>query len=112
MTTRDSLNRAADPNRRIDELEATVASWKEGVESANRLSQRFAADRDAALARVGVLEAALGDAVDVAIWMSGSTDFSPGGIAHEGWEKARPKLHAAMRALSSPPPHDGEGDHG
>ena len=44
---------------RVEELEATVAQWKEGVESANRLTQRFAAERDEARARAAALEAGL-----------------------------------------------------
>lgn len=38
--------------------------------------------RDAVLARSIKLE-------ELVIWMSGSSDFSPGGQAHEGWLKAQ-----------------------
>jgi hypothetical protein len=37
---------------------------------------------------------ALGDAIGVIQWMSGSNDFSPEGVAHEGWGKARQTLQA------------------
>ena len=36
---------------------------------------------------------------DAVIWMSGSSDFSKGGSASEGWEKVRPKLFQAIDAL-------------
>lgn len=49
--------------------------------------------------RVGELEGALADALGVAYWMSGSNDFSPGGIAYEGWGRMNVKLTAARDAL-------------
>ena len=42
---------------------------------------------------------ALEDTLEVAYWMSGSTDFSPEGQAHKGWLLARPKLEKARQAL-------------
>ena len=55
---------------------------------------------DALVAERDRLREALGDAVDVAIWMSGSPSFSPEGEAHEGWVGGmREKLYAAMAAL-------------
>ena len=46
------------------------------------------------------LQEALQDVLDVAYWMSGSADFSPGGQAHAGWVSvARPKLEKARRVL-------------
>ncbi len=55
-------------------------------------------------ARAEGLRAALEDAVDVAIWMSGSPSFAPEGDAGEGWATTmRPKLYAAMAALSAAP---------
>jgi hypothetical protein len=47
--------------------------------------------------RIAELEHALGDALDVAIWMSGSPSFGPQGEAHEGWVKMRDeKLYPAL----------------
>lgn len=46
------------------------------------------------------LRAALQDACDVAVWMSGSPSFSPEGEAHEGWIKQREKLFAALAVLN------------
>ncbi len=40
------------------------------------------------------------EACDVAIWMSGSSSFSPEGEAHEGWIKQRERLYKAIEALS------------
>ena len=128
---------------RVAELEATVASWKVGVESANRLTQRFAAERDAALAdwkvateynakvdghamqafrerdaalaRVGVLEKAARALVErldfvhahpnyQGVWMmAGIHSYPYTGPTYID------ELAALKAALSSPPPHDGEG---
>ena len=45
------------------------------------------------------LREALENTLEVAYWMSGSTDFSPEGQAHKGWLLARPKLEKARQAL-------------
>ena len=72
--------------------------------------RRFAEEAARELAgEVERLRASLGEACDVAVWMSGSSDFSPGGVAHAGWEKARPRLHAALAALAPQPAATGEG---
>ena len=99
MTFASSENAAL--RARLHELERerdAEREWAKGVGDCVVAAVKRA---ERAEARVAEMEAVLGEACDVAIWMSGSTDFSPGGIAHEGWEKARPRLHAAMRALSS-----------
>lgn len=55
------------------------------------------------------LRAALNDACDVAIWMSGSSSFSPEGEAGETWANImRPKLYAAMNVLNPPDSGDPE----
>ena len=60
-------------------------------------------ERDSLEARLQQAEEALRDAIDVAVWMSGSPSFGPDGEAHEGWvNKMRPKLEKAM-ALSQQP---------
>lgn len=56
--------------------------------------------------RVAELEGALADALGVAYWMSGSNDFSPGGIAYEGWGRMNVKLTAARDVLY--PKQEGE----
>jgi len=62
-----------------EEREASVCPEDVGfVEYIGRLT----AQRDAVLARSIKLE-------ELIIWMSGSSDFSPGGQAHEGWLKAQ-----------------------
>jgi hypothetical protein len=38
------------------------------------------------------LREGLHEALDIIVWMSGSSDFSPEGEAYEGWKKARDKL--------------------
>ena len=45
------------------------------------------------------LREALEEILETVYWMSGSTDFSPGGQAHKGWVKAQPKIEKARRAL-------------
>lgn len=45
------------------------------------------------------LRDALGKACAVAIWMSGSRSFAPGGEAHEGWLKERERLSSALAVL-------------
>lgn len=39
---------------------------------------------------------ALGEVIDVAIWMSGSSSFGKDGEAGEHWPKQRERLYAAM----------------
>jgi hypothetical protein len=46
------------------------------------------------------LYAALSDAIDTIIWMSGSPSFSPEGEAHEGWLKQRENISRYMAALA------------
>lgn len=38
--------------------------------------------------------------VDLAIWMSGSPDFSPEGPAHEGWLRAQDTLNEAREVIN------------
>ena len=45
--------------------------------------------------RQELLEASL----DALVWASGSSDFSPGGVAAEGWEKIRPLLDRLRKAI-------------
>jgi len=41
------------------------------------------------------------DLTDMVIWMSGSTDFSPGGTAHLGWTTMQPRLESALEWLGN-----------
>jgi len=45
---------------------------------------------------------ALDDLLELAVWMTGSADFGPGGIAHEGWKRLSGvrRLTAAQDAIS------------
>lgn len=40
---------------------------------------------------------ALNKACEMIIWMSGSSDFSPGGAAHAGWIKNKPIIDEIMK---------------
>ena len=67
---------------RVRELEAEVEGRKQVQErAANWLKQRGL--------RIAKLEAALREIVDRAEWMTGSSDFAPGGRAHEGFARLR-----------------------
>jgi hypothetical protein len=90
---------AINAGKKLAELEASLASE-------TKQHGECVTDYLAVKERIAVLEAALREACDVAIWMSGSNDFSPGGVAHTGWEKARPRLHAALAALATVPAAD------
>jgi hypothetical protein len=49
------------------------------------------------------LATALRDMIDLAIWMSGSGDFGPGGLAEVGWRDGRNRIGMAQKALASSP---------
>jgi hypothetical protein len=84
---RDEWKRNAEERAaQIESHAALIAFHQQRAESAERA--------------LGEAREALADACDVAVWMSGSNDFSPDGKAAEGWEKARPKLHGALAVLS------------
>lgn len=51
--------------------------------------------------RVQELEAALAEAVDAVIWMSGSGDFAPDGQAGNAWSSIRDVQLPRWRALTS-----------
>ena len=51
---------------------------------------------------VDELKAALKEANEDMIWMSGSSDFSPGGKAYEGWEPVRERLSKRLKATEQP----------
>jgi hypothetical protein len=62
---------------------------------------------DAALAeafakRLAVALDHLDVVTDLAVWMSGSSDFGPRGRAASAWSGARPRFFAAMRYLDDP----------
>lgn len=44
---------------------------------------------------------ALADVIEVALWMSGSPSFAPGGEAADGWLDASNRIHAARAVLES-----------
>lgn len=56
---------------------------------------------------VSQLVTALEVLLDLTIFMSGSTDFSPGGKGREGWLKLKPAVDLAREALAK---ITGEGD--
>ena len=45
------------------------------------------------------LREALEEMLETVYWMSGSSDFSPEGQAHEGWIKVQPKIKKANKTL-------------
>lgn len=47
------------------------------------------------------MKEALEKAIDTIQWMSGSSDFSPGGQAHQGWLKARNDMNAMCAVLAA-----------
>lgn len=67
---------------------------------------RFTDDRTAANAD-DPLVAHLRKLCDLVIWMSGSSDFSPGGPGGEEWQRRRPDLVAALEAVDGDPWHVG-----
>jgi hypothetical protein len=44
----------------------------------------------------------LRDAVDLIVWMSGASDFSPGGKARQGWEKSLERVYQLLAAVKAP----------
>lgn len=46
----------------------------------------------------------LGKALSIIYWMSGSSDFSPEGTAHEGWLTSQSDIEAIRQALKSGEP--------
>lgn len=75
---------------KLSEARALVADFVDGVP----FGEGYPRPADEARAH-------LAEMVDTVIWMSGSSDFSPEGQAHEGWAKARPKLSAALDWLKA-----------
>jgi hypothetical protein len=61
-----------------------------------------AGEQDSSLASDAApdLVAALHEALDIIIWMSGSPSFSPEGEAHVGWVKARARLDSLFSAIA------------
>lgn len=55
------------------------------------------------------VKSALQSAVADLEWMSGSSDFSPGGTAYEGWVQVRTRLEQYRALLDTPPPDETEG---
>ena len=90
---------------------AEIATLRAKAEAWCEATQRHIASRDAALARVGVLERA---AQATLLWFSGKTwdeDALGEWIRLTGKPDATSKIlcDTVRAALSSPPPHDGEG---
>ena len=44
---------------------------------------------------------ALEAAIDAVMWMSGASDFSDDGIAHDGWLKVRPQIAEWQKVLAA-----------
>lgn len=59
-------------------------------------------EKDVAKEQAGrkMFEALVG-AEDQIIWMSGSSDFSPGGVAHAGWVKTNGIIDTVREALAA-----------
>jgi len=72
-------NRLGEALATWEEREASVCPEDVGFEE---YIGSLTSQRDSVLARSIKLE-------ELVIWMSGSSDFSPGGQAHEGWLKAQ-----------------------
>lgn len=77
---------------RAEEAEHALGAHKLMVKDERRWRAEAEAERDR-------YRNALEQACDVAIWMSGSSDFSPEGVAHEGWLKMREQLNGALAVL-------------
>lgn len=73
-----------------------------GMEESMTAEEKFVAtarEIDEQADRITQLEEALGDVIDVAIWMSGSPSFGPDGEAGEHWPSQRDRIHKAMAVL-------------
>lgn len=83
--------------------------WNNEYEKAEAGMQTEWRRRQAAEARVTELEAALNEAIELAIWMSGASAFGPDGEAGEAWPAQRERLYAAMkvRDVASSPAEKG-----
>lgn len=84
-----------------DQLREAQLALKDATSARLALSEdneRLSAAVSQLNVRVAALVAGLRKGIQTVEWMSGSPDFGPDGMAHEGWVKAKPDVDF-LRAL-------------
>jgi hypothetical protein len=81
-------------------------SWREHYDVVCTLEDEFGESALEARANAALIAAspalveAVKELLDLAIWMSGSADFSPGGVGHDTWCKSESILRRAHETLA------------